>query len=342
MNELIEITDDLSSSWNKFVLNNNDSTFSHLYEWKKILNESYLLNSQYYGIIKDSELTAIIPLSIVKIPFFKSEAYSLPFLGSAGIIKNDKCDSYGLNNSLFQLLDNLKVNTIENRRLDRTSIKSDIDYYTPILSLSDDSSLLWDKLDSKVRNQVRKAQKLGLNVTWGVDQIDQFYKIYSKNMYDLGSPVHSKMFFQKIIMHLKRNVNILCIRINSKVIASMILFTFRNTISNPWASSDREYLSYCPNMLMYWEAVRFGCENGFTEFDFGRSHANSGTYKFKLQWGAKPIPLFYDIFSREKDLTKPGILKYRSKKAELFSTLWKAIPYKLTLWLGPKIRKMIP
>ena len=55
----------------------------------------------------------------------------------------------------------------------------------------------------------------------------------------------------------------------------------------PWASSLREYFSLCPNNLLYWEMIRWGCKNGYQRFDFGRSSPDSGTYRFKKQWGAK-------------------------------------------------------
>jgi hypothetical protein len=49
----------------------------------------------------------------------------------------------------------------------------------------------------------------------------------------------------------------------------------------PWASSLREFFSLCPNNLLYWEMIRWGCENGYQRFDFGRSSPNSGTITSK-------------------------------------------------------------
>jgi hypothetical protein len=46
-------------------------------------------------------------------------------------------------------------------------------------------------------------------------------------------------------------------------------------------------------MLLYSAVLEFACREGFKEFDFGRSSVDSGTYRFKLQWGAHPRQLYW-------------------------------------------------
>ncbi|MFA5792095.1 MAG: GNAT family N-acetyltransferase [Candidatus Paceibacterota bacterium] len=342
MLNFIEINDENSNLWNNFILNHDDASYSHLYEWKKILEESYSLNTKCLGVLNNNDLVAVLPVSVIKLPFNSSIGCSLPYLGYTGLLKNEKCLTYQLDDVFQSISKDLKIKSLEVRRIDHRVKESETGISTLKLLLPSDSSILWENLNSKVRNQIRKAQKSGLTAEWGVEQLDQFYNIYAKNMHDLGTPVHSKKFFNKIIFYLKEKVDILCIRKDNKVIASMFLIKFRECLSDPWASSNKEYLSYCPNMLLYWEALKYGCENGFTEFDFGRSHIDAGTYKFKTQWGAKPIPLIYDLYSIDNGKRESTISTYRGKKAALFSYLWKHIPFKITLWLGPKLRKYIP
>ncbi|MCX6175433.1 MAG: GNAT family N-acetyltransferase [Ignavibacteriales bacterium] len=340
MLNFIEINDENSRLWNSFIFSHTDASYSHLYEWKKILEESYSLKTKYFGALNNNDLTAVLPVTVIKLPFNKSIGCSLPFLGCAGLLKNEKF--FTINDFFLNVTKILDVKSLEVRRIDRKVKESKAGIYTLKLLLPGNSSVLWENLDPKVRNQIRKAQKSGLTAEWGIDQLDQFYRVYARNMHDLGTPVHSKKFFIKIILYLKENVDILCIRKDSKVIASMFLIKFRDCLSDPWASSDKEYLSYCPNMLMYWEALKYGCENRFIEFDFGRSHIDAGTYKFKTQWGAQPIPLIYDLYSFDNRERESAITSYRGKKAALFSHIWKHIPFKITLWLGPKLRKYIP
>ena len=40
------------------------------------------------------------------------------------------------------------------------------------------------------------------------------------------------------------------------------------------------------NQLLWWEAIRQACENGYSVFSFGRTHnSNKGLMEFKRRWG---------------------------------------------------------
>src|SRR5205823_1737294 len=62
----------------------------------------------------------------------------------------------------------------------------------------------------------------------------------------------------------------------------------------PWASSIRAFNALCPNHLLYWEAIQHAAQGQCRLFDFGRSTPNEGTYRFKEQWGARPLALCWE------------------------------------------------
>ena len=66
------------------------------------------------------------------------------------------------------------------------------------------------------------------------------------------------------------------------------------TVEVPWASSIRDYNSLCPNHLLYWHILDAAVADGCAVLDFGRSTPNEGTFKFKEQWGAQPVPLHWE------------------------------------------------
>ena len=170
-----------------------------------------------------------------------------------------------------------------------------------ILDLLDDPDEMWKRFDAKLRNQVRKASKSGLTAGWSSKEgLSDFYKIFAANMRDLGSPVHSHDFFGAILDEFSDSAKIMLVRKDedSSSAAAVCIF-FKGSMIVPWASSLREYFSLCPNNLLYWEMVRWGCENGYRRFDFGRSSPDSGTYRFKKQWGAKEEPLHWQCVSRK-------------------------------------------
>ena len=94
------------------------------------------------------------------------------------------------------------------------------------------------------------------------------------------------------------------------------------------------------NMLMYWEILKFAIENKYHFFDFGRSSKDSGTYRFKQQWGAQPKASFWHYWLAQ-DIEMPS-LNPNNPKFALAISVWKKLPIFVTKWLGPHIVKNLP
>lgn len=329
-----------SARWDDFVISNPDSDYTHLYRWKNVFEESYSLKTKYLGIFNDDILIGLMPTVSIKYPFRKTISFSLPYLNYSGLICNDHYEEELLLKEILNYLLNKKIAGIEIRELSK---KNGIgENVTLKLSLPSKAEVLWESFKPKVRNQIRKAEKAGITIKWGVNHLDDFYKVYSRNMHDLGTPVHGRRFFECIIGNFPQYVNLLTAFKENKPVASMLIMKFRDRISDPWASSLKEYLEFCPNMLMYWEALKFGVQYGFKEFDFGRSQVGSGTYNFKTQWGSVPVWLKYKKISveGESDLTSTSF--YKKESAQYFTSGWKILPGFLTDHLGPLLRKYLP
>jgi hypothetical protein len=79
---------------------------------------------------------------------------------------------------------------------------------------------------------------------------------------------------------------------------------------------------------------------GCSTFDFGRSTPHEGTYKFKEQWGAQPVPLCWEYALRgEGGLpdSSPANPKFR-----LAIAMWKKLPLGVANLIGPLIVRAIP
>ena len=112
---------------------------------------------------------------------------------------------------------------------------------------------LWSLLPAKVRNQIRKARKCGCTaVVGGVERVEDFYAVFSENMRDLGSPVHSPALFEMLLTESSTGARVVMIYLAEKPVAAAMVFTHNATLCNPWASSLRRYRPSCPNMLLYW------------------------------------------------------------------------------------------
>jgi hypothetical protein len=73
----------------------------------------------------------------------------------------------------------------------------------------------------------------------------------------------------------------------------------RETLEIPWASTLRAANPDSPNMLLYWKLLEYAVEAGYRRFDFGRSTPGEGTFAFKRQWGAEPVPLHWYYWLRD-------------------------------------------
>jgi len=182
--------------------------------------------------------------------------------------------------------------------------------------------------------------KEGLTSRIGAKELlDDFYKVFSINMRDLGSPVHSRKLLALVLEVFSETARIIVIYKDGLPLAGSLVVGFGDILENPWASSLREYSRLSPNMLLYWSMLEYACEHGFRYFDFGRSSQDEGTYRFKEQWGAKPVALHWQYLSiKGRRSESPKLEKSNFQRAIHY---WQRLPVPLTRVLGPMIRRHI-
>ena len=126
---------------------------------------------------------------------------------------------------------------------------------------------------------------------------------------------------------------------NGEPVAAGITVGFKEYVEIPWASSLKRFNKFSPNMCLYWEAMKTGVSDGYRTFDFGRSTKDSGTYRFKAQWGAEPRPLAWYYIAAPTDV--PDV-NPKSGGFSLLSRAWQNLPLPVANTLGPIITKSIP
>jgi FemAB-related protein (PEP-CTERM system-associated) len=209
------------------------------------------------------------------------------------------------------------------------------------LSLPNDFQVLFKSFPSKLRSQIRRPQKEGMAVKiGGPELVDEFYGVFSRNMRDLGTPVYGKEFFRTILQAFPKETAVCSVSWNGCVVAAGFVYSFRETMEIPWASSDRRFDRLAPNMLLYSSVLEYACQQGCKVFDFGRSTADSGTYRFKEQWGAKPVPLYWYYWLKD-DRPLPD-LNPHNPRYRLAISLWRKLPLPIANVLGPRIVKYLP
>jgi FemAB-related protein (PEP-CTERM system-associated) len=332
-----QIGKEQAALWDECVRSTPSSTYFHLFGWSEVIRKSYGLSTVFLGAFDGERLIGILPA----VRSGESKAVSLAFGTYGGWIFSPGVQTGEGEKKLMEHLSANGIHLLENRLVGNEGGAQIGEFVTQRVSLPPSSEQLWNSLDAKVRNQVRKAQKAGLVARWGGDQLTDFYAIYSKNMRHLGTPPHPRKFFEAVAAEFGEAIRILTIRLQEKTLAAMLLMSFGRQLSDPWAASLREYAALCPNMLMYWEALKLGCENGYDEFDLGRSTIGSGPFKFKSQWGASLVPLTYEAVTLNRNGDLERRIPSSSKLLPLLSWLWRLVPLFVTLRLGPLLRKRL-
>lgn len=337
------------NAWDAYVLQHPDGLAYQLFAWRLAVKKAYGYEAHYLLAEKNHRICGVLPLVDFRIPFFGSTLISLPYCDAGGVL----ADSGDVEQQLLDaVLDLTKktgmkchIRSTQPLLIDR---ENTTDKVRMLLPLPDSSKVFLASLRSKLRNKINKSLKHGYRVEIGSSGlIEPFYSIFTKNMHELGSPVHSRSWIEAIVSEYKEKVRIGVVFTPAGIpVAAGMILLHPTTVSNPWASSLREYRHMKPNMLLYSTLLSFAADNGYQQFDFGRSSPGGGTYLFKEQWGAQPSKLYWydDIgngsFVKQTDQTK-SYSSDRTGRRSMAVRLWQQLPATGAHWLGPRIRRYI-
>lgn len=329
--------------WDAFVAAAPGASGYHGYAWRGVLEQSFGHPSYYLAAREQGALSGVLPLVHMKSMLFGNFLVSLPFVTYGGLLSRSETSGHALLQAAEELRTKLGARHVELRHTGECELELPAKRHkvAMVLPLSGDEDQMWGSVGVKARNQVRKAQKSGLEPVWGgAELLDDFYAVFVRNMRDLGTPVYARSFFATVLAGLPEQTRIVVIRTNGQPTAAGLLFWHGETLEIPWASSIRDYNPLCPNNLMYWEAIRHGLSVGLKRFDLGRSTPGAGTYKFKEQWGAKPEPLaWHYILPQGESLPD---LTNQNPKFSLAIEAWRRLPLPMTRLIGPSIVRCIP
>lgn len=344
------------ASWDAFALSNRDGLAYHLFAWKEAVEKAYGFHCPYFLAEKDGRVCGILPAARIHPPFRAGSLVSLPYCDAAGILADNPRIAEAL---LSQALDYARQQSIPELELRLPCSPCSMlhapcqDLQQPekvrmLLNLPKSGEDLLASFKSKLRSQVRKPIRDGLKaVLGGKELLGDFYPVFTENMRDLGSPVHSQAWIASILECYgpRARCGIVFMPDGTPAACGIILLHER-TVSIPWASSLKRYNRYSPNMLLYWSFLEYAADNGNECFDFGRSTPGEGTYKFKEQWGAAPSPLHWVRIETGTGTVRPAgrqFVKHSSKSRarQGAEKVFQIMPVPLATLVGSRLRKYI-
>lgn len=335
------LVNEISQDINEYV--RRKGSLYHLTDWSPLIKSVFNHNTYYfYALDKDCRVCGVLPIVNLDSILFGNYMVSMPFFNYGGVIADNLTIENLLFDSAIDKARNLNVQHIEFRGTEpRKGMETRVDKVNMLLELPESMDEIGNMIGSKKRSQVRRSLKEGVEVVIGQSELlADFYQVFAENMRDLGTPVYPRSFFKEILARFPDMTRIIILRKDKKPISAAFLIGFNGVLEIPWASTLRKYNSFSPNMLLYWEVIKFAIENGYKVFDFGRSTIDSGTYRFKKQWGAKPLQLHWHYWlnsGKELPNLNPSNPKYK-----IAISLWKRMPLVMANFIGPKIVKNLP
>ncbi len=330
--------------WDVYVETHPAASNYHQYGWREVIEGSFGHRCLYLAARKsDNVIEGILPLVLMRSRLFGRFLISLPFFNYGGVLCHGREAGDALMARAVGLQKEFGAEYIELRHTEPWSAELPTKQHkvAMILDLAESSEALWQGFNPKLRNQIRKAEKSDLTATvGGRELLADFYRVFARNMRDLGTPVYSRKFFSRILAVFREKSHIIVVHLQKKPVAAGLVSRFHDTMEIPWASSIRAYNPLCPNNLLYWTALQLALASGCRRFDFGRSTPGEGTYNFKKQWGARPTLLHWQYLLPEGRAMPE--LNTKNPKFDLAIKLWRKLPLPVTRLLGPRIVKCIP
>lgn len=329
------------AGWDAFAARQPGYTHFHRYGWKAVIEQVHGHECLYLAAQENGKLTGVLPLVRVKSPVFGHYLVSMPYLNYGGPLGDDTAVR-ALADHAVALARDGGVKLMELRSRIPLPVQLPVSHrkITVVLDLpAEGSDTLWKAIPAKVRSQVRRPQKEGVEVRFGSDQVDPFYQVFSRHMHDLGTPAQPRELFRSISREFPDDSWFGSAWLDGKPVACGAGFRWNDEFEMTWASSLREYNRIAPNMLLYWSFMERAMEAGLRTFNFGRCSPDSGTHRFKRQWGSRDEQLHWYQYSRTGSASTPspdqGAWSWGPR-------LWKRLPLPIADALGGRIVRYIP
>jgi serine/alanine adding enzyme len=326
-----------------FVRRMPDAKLCHLFAWAQNVVRP-LGHKTFHLVARENDtVRGILPLTLIRSRLFGNRMISQAFSNYGGpLVENDAALSV-LYERAVELSEEYECESMEFRNIEPLpyDLHQRTDKVTMCLELSPDPAELWKQLRPQIRNRIRKAEKAGLVITTGgLELLNDFYRIWTRRMHQLGTPCYSRKLFSAVLKTFPDDSRIFMVHLNGAPVGGLFVYGFNGLAQSRWGAVLTEYNDISPNYLLNWAAMQYFSAAGLKLFDFGRSTVDSGQHIFKKRWGAEQIPLAYQYWTRPGhalSIAKPDNPKYAARVEA-----WKKLPLWFTRLAGPYISCSLP
>lgn len=332
--------------WDDFVAAQPGATLYQRAAWVQLVQEVFGQRAWFIQARgANGQLRGALPLVRQRAPLLGSYLTSMPYFNYGGALAVDAAAREALMGAARDLARQQRCRYLELR--DTVAAGADwftrTDKVTMVLDLPADAARLDAALGAKLRSQARRAEREGaVAQVGGLELLDGFYDVFCRNMHALGTPVYPRRFFAALLQRFAQCTALVVISAGGLPRAAGLLVFDGATAEIPWAACREDAKPLGFNMMLYRQALRLCITRGCARFDFGRTTPGSGTWRFKAQWGAQPVPLYWHRWERRPAVPAQATALGAGRLRQRVSQAWSRLPLSLANRLGPLISPGLP
>ena len=333
------------AQWDAFVTGMTSAHFSHQHDWMQLVRDVYGGEPHYLAAYAGDDIIGVLPVMLRKVIGEGRVLFATPFADEGGCCTECPEAEMALVDGAVARGRELGAAYLEvrQRRPLDGEFPCDESRVTLEMPLPDDGETLWNDLSKNMRKKVRRARRDGLTCReHSRELLPVFYDIYATNMQELGSPMHSRRFFDALFDHFPDEA--LCVEVRLEdadtTVGAAVAIAFNETLAVLCAHSRSACSGLFPNNLLYWRLFEAGIDRGCRVANFGRSPRDTGIYYFKKSWHMDEHQLHY---TKVPICGEPAVSDGReSKSYALFRKMWPRVPRSLARAIGPRIWARLP
>ena len=341
-----------------FFLSNTPHFIFHTLEYKKFIEEAFETEYILLAAQDGEKIKTILPVVKIKSKLFGNKMISSAYLEYGGFAGEEEgvgeiLDFIGKGNSKYGYLEIRGGEECFDEILSAKLIKKNL-YKRFVLELGPEEKV-WKGIQHSKRKAINRALRNVEVKEVPLAGLDEFYKLYLRNMKRFGSPPYAKKYFESFYRNIvdvgqgkiygayikdEKSLSTSGLQqdtqcFEGKLVAALLGFCYRDRIHIVIAVSDERFREHRPNDAVHWEFIKWGCEKDYKWFDFGRVREESGQFEYKRKWGPKllGLPSYFMLWGK-KEIPEVDPSGYG-----LAVKMWKKMPLWFTKLVGPRLRK---
>lgn len=290
MVEVREMKTNELEDWNKLAEKSTNSTVFHTIEWLRIAEKH--TNTRLYPLValKGEEIICLFPIfyrkkGAVKLIFSPPPKTGIPYLGPLFLnydgLKQDKKESL-LNDLVFEfqnfLTDNLKANyillTLPPGQLDCRSFKWNgylsEPYYTYFIQIHEGIDKCWKQLKKNVRNDITRAEKMGVEVReGGKEEVSFVYDAMEERFraQDMSFPLGKEYFLDIFNQFYPENLRVFVVSYKGDFAGGLILVLYKNLASHWQGAPKTDVKGVAITDKLQWETIKWSIEHDLKRYE---------------------------------------------------------------------------